>query len=213
MIPRILGLTLVTVACGGSKPESTTPAPETMPLSGIVGQNIVIAPVQSLRMTSDIGWTMPAPRAVLSRLDSVIADTLRVRVANQAWVYADGVVKSAANNPTYATDPRALAINPLRAPTLKLGDRLPEPLASQLRTMIAFHDVRLVLLPVDVTIQRTEGVGGRNNGQPIMNLVLVDPRSSVVRWIGRISGPESAAFTPSIYATLATRLADLFVPK
>ena len=209
MTPRILGLALVTMACGGSKPESSTPAPETMPLSGIVGQNIVIAPVQSLRVTSDIGWTIPAPRAVLSRLDSVIADTLRARVANQAWVYADGVVKSAAANPTYATDPRALAVNPLRAPALKLGDRLPEPLASQLRTMIAFHDVRLVLLPIDVTMTRTTGT----SAQPVMNMVLVDPRSSVVRWIGRITGPESAEFTPSIYATLATRLADLFVPK
>jgi hypothetical protein len=210
MTRRILGLALVAVACGGSKPEPTTPAPETMPLSGIVGQNIVIAPVQSLRVTSDIGWSaMPAPRAVLSRLDSAIADTLRVRVANQAWVYADGVVKSAANNPTYATDPRALAVNPLRAPALKLGDRLPEPLASQLRTMIAFHDVRLVLLPIDVTITRTTGA----NAQPVMHLVLVDPRSSVVRWIGRIIGPESPDFTPSIYATLAAHLADLFVPK
>ncbi len=210
MIRRILGLALAVVACGGSKAESTTPTPESMPLSGIVGQNLVIAPVQALRLTSDIGWSAtPAPRAVLSRLDSAIADTLRTRVANQGWVYADGVIKSAANNPTYATDPRALAVNPLRSPALKLGDRLPEPLATQLRTMIAFHDVRLVLVPIDVTITRTTG----NGAQPVMHLVLVDPRSSVVRWIGRVTGPESPDFTPSLYATLASLLADLFVPK
>ena len=199
-----------TVSCGGSKPESATPTPESMPLSGIVGQNIVIAPVQALRLPAEVGWpAMPASRAALAKLDSVIADTLRVRVANQAWIYADGVVKSAANNPTYATDPRALAVNPLRSPALKLGDRLPEPVATQLRTMIAFHDARLVLIPLDLTIEQVSAGIGR----PVVHLMLVDPRSSVVRWIGKVTAADSPAFTPEISATLAARLADLFVPK
>lgn len=210
MLRRIVGLAIVTAACGGSKSASTTPAPENVPLSGIVGQNIVIAPVQALRVPADVGWSaMPASRAALAQLDSIIADTLRARVNNQGWVYADGVVQSAANNPTYATDPRALAVNPLRSPNLKLGDRLPEPVASQLRTMIALHDVRLVLLPLDLTIERASAGLGR----PIVHLMLVDPRSSVVRWIGQVTGAESPAFTPEISATLAARLADLFVAK
>jgi hypothetical protein len=198
------------VACGGSKPATTTPSPESLPLSAITGQNIIIAPVQALRVPAEIGWpVMPASRAALSSLDSVLTDTLRARVANAGWVYAEGVIKSAANNPTYATDPRALAVNPLRAPSLKVGDRLPEPVASQLRTMIAFHDVRLVLIPLDLTIERT----GAGLGRPTVHLMLVDPRSSVVRWIGRVTGPDSPAFTSDIPATLAARVADLFVPR
>jgi hypothetical protein len=197
-------------ACGGSKPESTTPSPESLPLSAITGQNIIIAPVQALRVPAEIGWpAMPSSRAALSSLDSVLTDTLRARVANAGWVYADGVIKSAANNPTYATDPRALAVNPRRAPSLKVGDRLPEPVASQLRTMIAFHDVRLVLIPLDLTIERT----GAGFGRPTVHLMLVDPRSSVVRWIGRVTAADSPAFTSEISATLAARVADLFVPR
>jgi hypothetical protein len=215
-LPRAILLiaTATTVACGGSNPATATatptPEPESHPLSGIVGQNIIVAPVQALRVPADIGWPpMPASRPLLVRLDSALADTLRGRVGNQQWVFADALVTAAANNPTYATDPRALAVNPLRGAGLKVSDRLPEPLASQLRTMIALQDARLVLIPVDLTIDRVSAGVGR----PVVRLVLVDPRSSVVRWIGRVTGPDSPAFTPEISATIAARVADLFVAK
>src|SRR6185436_6357025 len=125
----------LSVGCGGLKPATTTPNPDTHPLAGIAGQNLIIAPAQSLRAPADVGWpAMPPSRSTLVHLDSVFADTLRERVGNRAWVYADGVERSAANNPQYATDPHGLAVNSLRAATLKLDDRLVEPLASQLRT-------------------------------------------------------------------------------
>lgn len=202
---------MAAVACGGSAPAATptTPAPETMPLSAMVAQNIIVAPFQALRSPAEVGWPALPARATLARLDSVIADTLRARVANQGWIYADGVIRAAANNPTYATDPRALAVNPLRSPALKLNDRLPEPLASQLRTLIAFHDARLVLVPLDLTIEPVSAGLGR----PVVHLVLVDPRSSVVRWIGRLTGPDSPSFNSTIPAFIASRLADLFVPR
>jgi hypothetical protein len=201
---------VVGIGCGGSKAASTTPEPETHPLAGIAGQNIVIAPVQSLRMPADVGWpALPPAKPTLARLDSIFADTLRERVGNTGWVYADGLLKAAANNPTYATDPRSLAVNSLRAATLKLGDRLVEPLATQLRTMIALQDARLVLVPVDLTIERSPAGLGR----PVVHLVLVDPRSSVVRWIGRVTGNDSPAFTSDIPALIATRLADLFASR
>jgi hypothetical protein len=201
---------VVGVGCGGSKPAETTSSPDVHPLAGLAGQNIVIAPVQSLRIPAEVGWTAsPAAKATLARLDSVFADTLKERVGNREWVYTDALVRSAANNPQYATDPRGLAVSSLRAATLKIDDRLLEPLASQLRTMIALHDARLVLVPTDLTIERT----GPGLGRPVVRLVLVDPRSSVVRWIGRVTGDESPAFTPEIPATLATRLADLFASR
>lgn len=196
--------------CGGSKAETTTPNPEVHPLAGVAGQNIIIAPVQALRMPAEVGWpALPPSKPTLAHLDSVFADTLKERVGNRGWVYADGLVKAAANNPTYATDPRGLAVNSLRASTLKIDDRLVEPLASQVRTMIAFQDARLVLIPTDLTIERTPAGLGR----PVVRLVLVDPRSSVVRWIGRVTGNDSPAFTSDIPATIASRLADLFAAK
>jgi hypothetical protein len=212
LLPRVaplFAIVLGVAACGGAKPAASTPSAETHPLAGIVGQNIIIAPVQSLRMPADVGWPAVAARPTLTRLDSIFADTLKDRVGNHEWVYADGLLKAAANNPTYATDPRALAVTPLRAASLKLDDRLPEPLASQLRTMIALQDARLVLIPTDVTIERTAAGVGR----PVVRLVLVDPRSSVVRWIGRVTGDDARAFTPDLSAILAARLADLFAAR
>jgi hypothetical protein len=210
---RQLSAALVLVAgCSRSAPTPASPAPEPErhPLAGIVGQNIVVAPFQALRVPAVIGWpAMPASRPLLAGLDSLLADTLRSRVGNQEWVFADALVRAAANNPTYATDPRALAVNPLRSPGLKVSDRLPEPLASQLRTMIALQDARLVLIPVDMTIDRISAGIGR----AVVRVVLVDPRSSVVRWIGQVTGPDSPAFTPEISASIAARFADLFVAK
>ena len=71
------------------------------------------------------------------------------------------------------------------------------------------QDARLVLIPTDVTFERTPAGLGR----PVVRLVLVDPRSSVVRWIGRVTGNDSPAFTPDIAAIMATRLADLFAAR
>src|SRR3954467_14970587 len=86
------------VACGGSKPVTATPAPETHPLAGIAGQNIVVVPVQSLRMPAEGRWPgLPASRPTLAKLDSVIADTLKDRVGNRGWVYTDDLLKAAAN--------------------------------------------------------------------------------------------------------------------
>jgi hypothetical protein len=111
----IYAVAAAVAGCGGSKPEAATPSPEVHPLAGIVGQNIVVAPVQALRIPSEMGWSAVAARPALARFDSAFADTLKERVGNQAWVYADALLKAAANNPTYATDPRALAVGPLRA--------------------------------------------------------------------------------------------------
>jgi hypothetical protein len=200
----------VVLACGGSKPAETTSSPNVHPLAGLAGENIIVAPVQSLRIPAEIGWPAnPPARSTLARLDSAFTDTLKERVGNRGWVYAAALDRSAANNPQYATDPHGLAVNSLRSPALKIDDRLLEPLASQVRTMIALQDARLVLIPVDVTVERVSAGIGR----PVVRLVLVDPRRSVIRWIGRVTGDDSPAFTPDIPATLATRLADLFAAR
>jgi hypothetical protein len=199
----------VAAGCGGAKPEPGTPTPELHPLGGIVGQPMLVTPVQSVRFAPELAWTgLPRNAEVSGPLDSALAATLRVRVANPQWVYADGLAKSFANNPTYATDPRMLSVNALRG-RLKVDDRLPEPLASQLRTMIALHEGRLVLIPVELHFDRTTEGAGR----PVVRLVLVDPRLSVIRWFGDVTGTDTPAFTSLYLTSIADRVADLFVAK
>ena len=199
------------VGCGGSKPEAATPKPdpERHPLAGLLGQNIIIAPVQGMRFAPELEWAWPPRAAFLARIDSAVADSVRYRVGNQQWVFADALTKAAATNPTYATDPRALAVTPLRSAGLKVEDRLLEPLASQLRTMIALQDARLVLIPVELRVDRSSAGLAR----PTVRLVLVDPRRSVVRWIGEIRGADFPTLTPAFPALMAAHFADLFVEK
>ena len=70
---------------------------------------------------------------------------------------------TSATRPT-PTDPYALAEEPLRSPVaVDRRTRLAEPLASQLRTMVALHeDARLVLAPVELRFERVRrGHGAR----------------------------------------------------
>jgi hypothetical protein len=83
--------------------------------------------------------------------------------------------------------------------------RLPEPLASQLRTLVALReDARLILAPVDLRFEKS-GAGGRGR----LRVVLIDPRYSTVTWIGEITSDALPAFSPAISAGIASKLANI----
>jgi hypothetical protein len=197
--------------CGGLKPAPIlVPDPDAHPLAQYIGQQLIIAPVQGIHAAPELEWTIARPTAVAASLDSILADTLRGRIGNvSSWIFADALAKAAANNPTYATEPHALTVFSLRSSALKVDDRLAEPLASQLRTMIALQDARMVLIPVELRFDRTPAGLGR----PMVRLVLVDPRASIVRWIAEVPGADQTSFTSSYSASLAARFADLFAGR
>ena len=171
---------------------------------------MIIAPVQGVHAAPELEWKVGAAQSVTMSLDSILADSLRGRIGNvRSWIFGQELAKSAANNPTYATDPYGLTVFSLRAPGVKVDDRLAEPLASQLRTMIALQDARMVLIPVELRFDRTPAGLGR----PMVRLVLVDPRASVVKWIAEVPGADQISFTPSYSASLAARFADLFAGR
>ena len=200
----------VSPACRHPAPVPGAPEPVDQRLAAIVGQPLLIAPVQSIRIAPELGWTgLPRTPDILAALDGSLTDTLRARLANPQWVYAAALIESARNNPTYATDPRALSIQALKSSKLGVGQRLPEPLASQLRLMLALHDGRLILIPVELRFERTAA----GAAHPVLHLVLVDPRLSDIRWSGDVSGVDSPTFSNSFAAQMASRVADLFVTK
>ena len=108
-------------------------------------------------------------------------------------------------NPTYTVDPYALAAGPLRAPNLTAGGKLTEPLASQIRTMIALHDSRAVLVPVELRFEKDR----TGQGIAVLRLVLLDGRISEVRWVGDVRSDPSATLSPAVLSSLATHLGDL----
>ena len=151
-------------------------------------------------------------RAILRELDTAIASALAARGLQHGWILPSELVRSYKRNPTYATDPYALAEEPLRSATFTVGSRLPEPLASQLRTMIALHEgARLVLLPIQLTYA---SAGGAPNGKRAsLRIALVDPRFSEARWVGEVRSDTTSADPHVLTTAIAERVVDLIVSR
>lgn len=138
-------------------------------------------------------------------LDADIAAALEERGLAKTWIFPAQLDQSYRRNATYATNPYALAEEPLRAPSLAADSRLPEPLASQLRTLVALHeDARLILAPVELRFEKA-GTGGRG----LLRILLIDPRFSKVTWTGEIASDTVPEFSPAISAGIAAKLANV----
>jgi hypothetical protein len=202
----------IVAACGPSRAAESAPAAAsvpTRPLGGLTGQRVVVAPALAVREGDPAGWAarIPRLREFLRVLDDEIAAALAERGLGQAWVFPDQLWRGHSRNPSLGVDPYRLATQPLRATKLAIGERVAEPLASQLRTLVALHDARLVLLPVEVFFE-IDRAGGA--GRTALRLALVDARTAEVRWAGEVRGERTTAPPErEQLAGIATRLADL----
>lgn len=198
----------VVAAChrGGTPAEAPQDLPR--PLEGFATQRLVVTPTAHVRADS-AGWVQQqgGARAVARRLDTAIVTTFEARGLGARWVFPAELVRAYERNRTYAADPYALSVEPLRLPAFRTGEKFGEPLSSQLRTMIALHeDTRYVLLPIDL---RFEGQGpGRARG--IVRVALLDPRVAEARWVTEVSGNPGTSVAAAL-ASVANHLADLFI--
>jgi hypothetical protein len=215
-VPRALNLTvlLAVVACASQpsraqQPPASPASPvPTRPLANLAAQRLIVAPVSALDQGDPMGWAaaIARPRAVLRALDSVITAEFEARGLRGTWFFAPDLEKSYQINSTYATNPYMLAEMPLRRGA-KVGTFYTDPLASQLRTMIAMQDgARYVMLPVDL---RFEKVGAGPEGRAVLKLVMVDARATEIMWVHEITSDPAPAFGPAVLASLATHFADL----
>jgi hypothetical protein len=195
------------VACGHS--AAPTPAqPSEHALSGLAAQHVVILPTYSVRVAPGFGWKIPRSSDVARTLDADIAASFDEH-SIRTWILPSRLDSSFRRNPTYATDPHTLAEEPLRLSTLAGDQRLPEPLATQLRTIVALHeDARLVLAPVELRLEAADAGTGRG----ALRLVLIDARASSVVWVGEIKSDPAAEFGPGITASIASKLSAVVIP-
>jgi hypothetical protein len=197
--------------CRAAKPaEMGAPPPDVRPLAPFAGQRVAVLPAQRLRPADSAAWgaRVPAPRAYLGVVDSALAATLAERGLATAWALHSDVVRSARRNATHAADPYALAVNPLLpsrrpAPT----PDVPEPLATQLRTLVALNDARYALVPVELRFERQPGPAGA--GRAVLRLAVLDARSAQIAWAGDVAGDTASALTPALAASAAVHFADL----
>jgi hypothetical protein len=187
--------------------EAAPPPPQQHPLERLAGEQMLVLPVQYLTFADSLGWSQQAPssRAYLHAVDDEIAFALTQRGLKRHWTMAPDLIRSVARNQGYAPDPTSLAAEEVRSGQKAAEWQLREPLASQLRSLIALTDARYVLFPVELRF-----VGGsKGKGHAMLHLVIIDARRSQVQWSGDLAGMEATKFSPAIAADIASRLADL----
>jgi hypothetical protein len=207
-----LTLAMATSFAACHRGPNPPPAPADMSLSGLSAQHVILLPTYLVRVPPDHEWrtAIGRPQDLRKALDSAIVLALEERGAGRSWILPSALTLSYKHNISYATDPYALAEEPLRAPNLEPGTRLAEPLASQLRTMVALHEEgRLVISPVELRFERLDGGSGR----AILRLALMDARASDVRWLGEIKGDSAREYSPHLITAMASRFVDLLAYK
>jgi hypothetical protein len=176
----------------------------------MAARNVIVLPVRYLRSADSIGWAAAVPdaQAWLRGLDDEITFALTQRRAAPGWTMPGEIIRVARRNASFAPDPTTIAAEPLRPRGQRMEPRLPEPLASQIRSLFALRDdARFVLLPVEVRFEADAQTEGQ--GRAVLNLLLLDARLSQVLWGLDVASDASESLTPAVAASLGSRVADL----
>ena len=199
------------VACGGARGSSESPAPaeqpDARPLAMLASQRVIVTPVHSVLSSDAAGWAAQAPRTrdALRVLDDEIAIALGDRGLKSQWIYPPDLARAARNSPTYAVDPYTIGANPLRTADIKIGARVGDPLATQLRTMVALQEARLVVIPVELRYEKDKS----GQGIAALKLAVIDGRLGEMRWSGTVRSDPAPLYSRAVLTSLAAHVADL----
>ena len=202
---------LVLAACRGGKSTDEAPSPvesSMRPLAQLAAQRVIVTPAFSLVTGDPMGWSadIPKPRDYLRVLDDEIAAVFAERGLKSQWVYPADLVRAMKGSPTYAVDPYSLGVGVLRGAGVVSGTRLGDPLASQLRTMIALQDnARAVIVPVELRFEKDKS----GQGAAVLRVALLDGRLADVRWIGSVRSDPADKLSRAVLSSLAAHLADM----
>jgi hypothetical protein len=207
---RLFIASLVLAGCGGSPPPATSaPSSADAPLNSFAATRLIVLPTQ--RAVGGRGWEEKAgpPRVLFALFDSSLASAVRAKGLT-SWILSDDLARTARRNPTYATNPADIrAGDAVRFLEQKRDENIPEPVASQLRTLAGFHDARYALIPAEI---RFEAGTTPNASRVVVRMAVLDVRGSRLIFIGDITGADAAEYSPALVSDLARRFADLVVP-
>jgi hypothetical protein len=172
---------------------------------------LIVLPTQGVRTGDAMGWAAKTGerRAYLGSVDSVLEASVREKGLS-AWILPSDLARTARRNPLYATNPGEIrAGDAVRFLERQRDANIPEPVASQLRTLAGFHDARYALVPVEVRFEPGSAAG---SGRGVLRVAVLDVRGSRLVFIGDITGSDATEYTPAVSAGLARRFTDLVVP-
>ena len=159
------------------KPTTRQPAPApALLISAIAGQTVPILPLTYLVVDDSIhDAAMPAGRAALvAWADSIVTEEIVARAPEVTWLLGPALRRKVRAAPGMLPEPERFGQAGLRFENVK---RLPDPLFSYLRTLVALANGRLVLAPASVRLTVSAG-GVRAETM----FVLADARSGTVIW-------------------------------
>lgn len=219
-LPVVAAFALAACAGGSSavtaQPPAPTPAPVSAPgatpaspsvLGPFASLPVILLPTQFLAGGDSLGWSAKAGPVTeyLASIDDEIAFALQQRRTARQWILPPALSRRMRANVTYApANIYDIGAGPLRDPKIKTDEPLADPIASNLRTMVALTEARYVLVPVEVSFG-----GAKTAGRATLKLALVDARSARLVWLGTVTSDSSPTFSPAIAAGLASRIADL----
>jgi hypothetical protein len=203
---------VASAACAGAQ-KLPTPAPlPPRPLAAYATRRVIVVPTHYLRSADTLGWAarIADPRDYLANVDAEIAFALGERGIKNRWVFPPALAESAKRNATFAPDPYDLAAQWLRPPMSKAPEQLFDPLASELRSLVAMHeDARYVLFPVELRFAPAE----KGMGRAVLRVAVLDARMSRISWMGDVLGDPAPEFSPALAASVAGHLADLVAAR
>jgi len=208
--------TLATVPARAQAPAHQAPAHQAPAhqhvLAAFATRRLIILPTHYLKMDDSLGWAnqISDRDAYLSSLDAEIEFAFSDRGVKKVWVFPEAVDAMVKRNQPYAPDPHGMAAQWLRYPGPKrLPEQVPDPIASQLRTLAALQDGgQLVFLPIEV---RFEPVAGGKECAVLRFAIFDAVRAKIIYMADVASDPE-AKFGPALAASLAGHLADQLGP-
>ena len=127
-----------------AKAQERSTVPHQHVLAAFSTRRLMVLPTHYLRMGDSLGWAdqITDQTAYLSSLDDEMAFAFSDRGVKKVWVFPAAIDAIAKRNEAYAPDPHGMAAQWLRYPGPKrLPKQLPDPLASQLRTLVALETV------------------------------------------------------------------------
>jgi hypothetical protein len=183
-------------ACGAHAQEEVKPLPavQTLETGRLAGQTIVVLPltlvVADPALESDsIYARYRERRPALLRADSLVGQGLQSRAPEVGWVLPPQLRKVSRRSAGFVEDPDQMGQAILRSPGM---DRVPDPLRSSLRGLVALVGGRVALVPASLSFS-PESTG---QVRADLSLVMADSRSGKILWRsvahGRGASPDQA---------------------
>jgi hypothetical protein len=210
-------ITLTLACASGGTPEAQQPsgtgvgtgsAPQGTPLGFLVGRPLLILPVQPHLALPDASWNPTDAMRFGISLDQLIENALTTRGVGSGWTFAAAILTAARRNMGLVPDPHDIAVGRLTQLVKASDDPLSEPLATQIRQLVALREGRYALLPAAVAFENAPA-----RGRAKLILYLIDSRTARIVWSGEVTSDPAAAYSATMGTSLAEHLADLVVAR